>query len=110
MEEFVLTENHITLLRRAYVGWQNCETGAPEIDPKRPYGNSSVAIDVLEILGIKPVCPDCGYSDAQEEEGMKIHMETETALQIILETGSFVPGRYERVSVEGWKKFWRLCK
>ena len=38
VKEFWLKEEHIKLLRAAYVQWNNCETGAPEIDPKRPYG------------------------------------------------------------------------
>ena len=44
-----LTEQHITLLRNACVYWEDCETGAPGIDPKRPYGNSGVASDVTDL-------------------------------------------------------------
>jgi len=39
---FVLTENHIKLLRKAYVTWEDGDFGAPSIDTRRPYGNSSV--------------------------------------------------------------------
>ena len=35
------------------VQWRDCEYGAPEINPKRPYGNSSVELDICEILGWK---------------------------------------------------------
>ena len=46
MNTFELTENHIKLLRNAYVSWDDCETGAPAIDPKRPYGNKYIAQDI----------------------------------------------------------------
>jgi hypothetical protein len=49
--EFTVTEDHLKLLRRAYIGWDDCEFGAPGIDPKRPYGNSDVIGDIAEILG-----------------------------------------------------------
>jgi hypothetical protein len=48
--EFTLTENHLKLLQKMWVGWSTCEFGAPEIDPKRPYGNSDVIGDIHEIL------------------------------------------------------------
>jgi hypothetical protein len=75
-----------------------CEFGAPEINPKRPYGNSYVYGDIGEILGIKPEDDD-GYgacfSDEQEEYMLPLHKETSTALQVILAAGSFEPGVYE---------------
>lgn len=49
---FTVTDDHLKLLRRASVGWSDCEFGAPEIDPKRPYGNSNVLGDIAEILGL----------------------------------------------------------
>lgn len=98
---FTLKPEHITLLRHAYVQWQDCETGAPEIDPKRPYGNSSVALDVAEILGEKAPDEDEDgarawreWEEKREPELMQLHRETETALQIILATGAFEPGEY----------------
>jgi len=98
-QKFILTDQHLKLLSRMVVGWQDCEFGAPEIDPKRPYGNSSVIADIVEILGIpQQVCPHCdepisedGYD---EDELQKLHEETETALQIVLSTQSFIPGKY----------------
>lgn len=44
------TEDHITLLRRAYWRMSEVEFGAPEIDGKRPYGNSDVEGDLEELL------------------------------------------------------------
>ena len=40
---FELTAEHIKLLRRAYIGWQDCETGAPEIDPSDHMGIATLA-------------------------------------------------------------------
>jgi hypothetical protein len=84
---FKLTKDHITLLSNMLVEWDDCETGAPAIDPKRPYGNSNVATDIAELLGVKPD-GDGDYegdlSEDQEERLLKLHKETETALQIVL--------------------------
>lgn len=95
MKQFTLTENHVTLLRAMHVGWQDAETGAPEIDPKRPYGNSSVARDIAELLGIIGKNDDLDLSRAGEDELLALHRETQWALQVVLSTGGFVPGLYE---------------
>jgi hypothetical protein len=106
---FTITEQHLRLLRGMYVEWQDIETGAPAIDPKRPYGNSDVEFDVLQDLGIEPAergevdaryWPQ-GYpewSDAQREWAAKLHRETEYALQICLKIGAFTTGTFKRTS------------
>ena len=97
MKRFTLTEEHIALLRNAYVEWGGAEFGAPCIDPKRPYGDSDPLPNIAEILGEKAsCCPHCGEAleDSDEDRLMKLHKETETALQIVLSTGSFIPGSY----------------
>ena len=88
---FTVTEDHLKLLRRFHVGWQNMETGAPEIDPKKPYGNGGVEGDIHKILtggNGKLFDEDCQRYRA-------IHRETEKALQIVLSTGYFKPGKYK---------------
>jgi hypothetical protein len=94
---FTLTEEHVKLLRRAYVNWDACEFGAPAIDPKRPYGNSDVLLDIAEILE-EPLFEDAGgekhLSAEQAERSERLHKETQMALAVILRTGSFEPGRY----------------
>ncbi len=98
MIEFELTEEHVKLLRRMFVEWDSqCYFGAPCIDMKRPYGNKDVLNDIAEIVGEKDrLCPHCGESlneqDAKRYE--ELHKETETALQVVLATGSFEPGKY----------------
>jgi hypothetical protein len=99
MKSFTVTEDHLKLLRQFQVGWQDCETGAPEIDPKRPYGNSYVSGDIHEILtGEQVGTTDSKRDDLTEEEEKKyleLHRETEIALQIVLATGKFKAGNYE---------------
>ena len=108
--KFEMTEQHIKLLRHMHVGWQKCEYGAPEINPKRPYGNSWVEGDIAKILGIEPD----GSTDwdgekihsLQQVKAMYVlHLETQLALQIVLRTGKFETGKYVRKgSWDDWKK------
>lgn len=104
---FTMTEEHIKLLRAMYVGWQDCEYGAPEIDPKRPYGNSSGVVDVARVLGV-PLdknADDYGLSQSERDRLNKLHGETATALQIVLVTGEFRSGRYretDRYKSRSW--------
>jgi hypothetical protein len=106
-QKFTLTDKHIKLLRNAYVDWDDCETGAPCIDCKRPYGNSFVESDMYEILeGKEP--PENFYDDNDlRNEYLAIHKETETALQIVLATGKFEPGDYE---ADYCRNNWRKVK
>jgi hypothetical protein len=103
MKKFTLTEEHIKLLRNMYVGWGYCEFGAPEIDPKRPYGNSHVIGDIHTILtGVNDA--DDNVLEEFEVKYDKLHKETETALQIVLRTGKFEPGVYE---CDVYRRNWR---
>lgn len=90
---FTITENHLKLLRRMYVGWQDCCTGSPEIDPKRPYGNSYVPGDVADIIGLRYNI-ELGLTEKQEQKLLALHKETELALQIVLVTGQFKTGKF----------------
>lgn len=105
MEFFELLQEHVELSRHMYVGWQDCETGAPEINPKRPYGDSDVAVSVGEILGwdvdLEDDDGEC-MSDENYRRADKLHREMETALQIILDTGSATAGRYVRGEFGRW--------
>lgn len=90
---FELKPEHLLLLKNANVQMQDVETGAPEIDPKRPYGNSFVAGDVAEILGRDR--PE--YRSQESTDLLRIHYETLEALQIILQLQTFEPGIYRQV-------------
>lgn len=105
---FTLTEDHVKLLRRANVGWERAEYGAPGIDPKRPYGNGDVTQDLMEILGWDIPADDDWNGPGLEvcEALRRLHVETETALQIVLATGSFEPGVYvaEPYNTMSWRR------
>lgn len=97
-KRFVLTEDHLKLLRAMFVSWDDCEFGAPAVDPKRPYGNSSVYEDMAEILGVVGEEMEDGYpclSPAQCERLYDLHRETLDALQILLRHGDLLCGTYE---------------
>ena len=106
---FILTENHIKLLRRFRVGWQDAEFGAPEIDPKRPYANSDVENDIHFILTGEKVGSTFStrgkLTQEERHEYKKLHSETEIALQIVLSTGQFKAGNYELNGYDiNWKE------
>jgi hypothetical protein len=105
--EFTLTEDHLKLLQKMWVGWSPCEFGAPEIDPKRPYGNSDVIGDIHKILtGTYSSRGD--ISEEMEKKYNKLHKEAKTTLQIVLSTQSFLPGRYRKIHPYG--KDWELSE
>ena len=103
---FEVKDVHIKLLSKAYVDWNNCEFGAPSIDPKRPYGSSFVWPDLAEALELRP-----GYSgdwsDEDYKKMTKVHEETGTALQIFLKTGKMETGVYE---AEEYSTKWRKIR
>lgn len=109
VEEFELKQIHLDLFKNMVVGWQDCEYGAPEIDPKRPYGNSDVEDDIAEICKIEKT--DKNYD---EDEGLwrekisdqlsNLHRQMETALEIVLQTQTFELGTYIRVENKWQKK------
>ena len=82
---FEVTEEHLKLLKHSHVMWRASEYGAPMIDPKRPYGNTSVESDIAEILG---------WDEEDSQRAEKLHRELETVLQIVLVTQTFEPGLY----------------
>ena len=98
---FFVTDGHLKLLKRMYVGWDHCEFGAPAIDCKRPYGNSDVLMDMAEILDI-PVERD---SDLPDQELRFLHEEMKTVLQILVFNLGIEGGLYraEEYSQE-WSK------
>jgi len=106
---FELTDQHLKLIRRMTVKYNDyCEFGAPEIDPKRPYGNSSVYYDIGEILNIEPKGGDIDdpeFTEEQKEFMLALHKSTAKALQVILASGSFEIGVYESEEyLDNWVK------
>ena len=95
MPRFKLTEQHIALLRQMNVGWDASEYGAPNIDPKRPYGNSDVVGDIREIVD----------PDMSDDEAEVLHNEIGNALSVLLACGQLSPGTYV---ADAYKDNWRL--
>lgn len=102
--EFTLTEDHLKLLRAMHVQWDDCETGAPAVDPKRPYGGSYVPADIRRILGWSDPLPE--EEEMVDATAYAIHRETEHALQIVLRHGPLI-GRYalaNRYDSKSWER------
>ena len=93
IERFEIKEEHLKLLNRSYVSWDDSEFGASCIYPKKPYGNSDVENDIAKILGWE--IKDDELTDHQIDMANKLHKETETALQICLSRLKFETGVYE---------------
>jgi hypothetical protein len=109
---FIVTEDHLKLLGRLNLRWDDAYKGAVGADTKMPYGSSWVFHDIAEIIdpeGFAAV-PDgneeaiSAYEQANEERFLRIHEETFTALDIVLRTGQFTPGRYRRT--DPWAHNW----
>lgn len=106
---FEIKPEHLILLRSTYIGWNDCEFGAPEIDPQRPYGNSQVLHDIAEILGIDPEGGgkyERWFSEEQKEYMERLHSGLQETLQIAIYTGRFETGVYEapHYSTRTWRK------
>lgn len=105
MERFTLTAEHVDLLKRMCVEWQDgAYDGAPAINIKRPYGNSAVWQDVAEIIGLAPA-EDGEWPQGTMERCLALHRETSKALQVCLaaqtfETGDYVADKY----MDNWRR------
>jgi hypothetical protein len=109
-----VTEDHLKLHRHAWVDSWNPGEGydSPGINPKKPYGNSYVERDIADIVD----APDEDWiyegghkahvTPEAEERFTRLHVETMVALQIVLATGEFRPGRYRREA--SWTIDWQL--
>jgi hypothetical protein len=109
--EFTITEDHMKLLNRMYIGWEDCEFGAPAVDCKRPYGNSYVYGDIAEILGIKGEVDlednEWDFSEDQKAEMSRLHSEMQVVLQILVKnaaTGIKAGDTYVREA--SWSSDW----
>lgn len=75
----------LTLIDNFNWGWNTCEYGAPAVDPKRPFGNSTdIDSDVLRILGEKPdgMFSD-EYSEKQREYAANLYTQTLGVLTVL---------------------------
>lgn len=100
MTTFTILQEHLDLLAAAYWRWNDCEFGGPEVDPKRPFGNSSGEYrDMAEAVGWQ-----YNEDDQEQEDGlMRLYRETLTVLVVGFSAGIFEPGEYERGG-DGWQR------
>jgi hypothetical protein len=96
VESFIVTQYHINLLRRMHIDWCYDEFGSPAVDPKRPFGNSDVYQDMLEILGLHQPDEWTDIAPEQADYLNSIYAQTAVALQILVSTGNVEPGEYTR--------------
>lgn len=114
---FRLEAHHVELLRRATVQWEDGPSaGAPIINPHRPYGSNPPLQVVASVLDLehtretrKVMGQDrqSGYASVYPPSTIKrcreVHRETETALAVVLATGSFELGDYVHDGTK-WRK------
>lgn len=112
-DTFILTEDHLKLLGHLNLRWEDAYKGAVGADVKMPYGSSWVFHDIAAILdpeGFNAI-PDGddeavgAYEQANEERFLRVHEETFKALDVVLRTGQFQPGRYRRT--DPWAHDWK---
>ncbi len=97
MQTFIVTHEHLKLLRRMWIRWEDCEYGAPTVDSKRPYGNSDVEGDIAEILGWEYGKDHWdGMPSELRNAASSIHSEMQTVLQILVVNLHIYPGKYEK--------------
>lgn len=109
MKELIVTENHLKLLKKLYVGWDDTEFGAPCIDPKRPFGNSNVFSDMAQILGFELADYEKQPElyDKQCTSLLKGYHELQDCLQILCTNLKLETGKYaleNKYDVKSWRK------
>lgn len=107
-KKFEVTRDHIKLVRRLYIEWNDFSEfkfGVPTVNGKRPYGNSDIPEDIADIINLDFYDREKGLTKQQENYCLKLHMDMGTVLQIVLSTGQFKSGEYERDEYGiDWKK------
>lgn len=107
----VITEDHLKLVKRFYFDWNKCEFGSPEVNCKRPFGNSAVFDDMGEILGIEPeqfTGEDevYEYSEKQKQNMYRLYCQLKDVLEICCRNLEFKCGRYKRQETYyDWQEF-----
>ena len=106
MEYFSLKKEHIDLLGEAYISWNDCEFGASEINPKRPYGDSDVCNSIGKILNVEGTEEGGHYSFPQIDFFCELHKQTQIALHLILKYKSFKLRSFKRKnSYDEWEPY-----
>jgi hypothetical protein len=80
---FVLTQQHISLLRKARFMWDTVEVGAPILDSEKPYGQPALMTQLATAFGKAP----------SRQLAMR-HVEAVASLRTLLQHGRLEPGVY----------------
>lgn len=109
-EYYRLTEEQVLLIRELHFyqddGSMLGYEGGPAVDSKRPFGNSNVEGDVLEIVDPRPYEEIWNEYDDEDEEASdefydkqkevydRLYPTLGKAMQVVVAAGSFEPGIY----------------
>lgn len=109
--QFEVLPSHLALCKGMYWSWQDCEFGAPEVNPKRPYGNSGFATILAEIavlIGMevfKDADDEVCLTKEQKALCYRRHLEMEHWFQILSRFGEIPSGKYWRKETyHKWEK------
>lgn len=95
---FTLKEEHIKLIEnlnfKVYAETEYNDRYIPEIDRKRPFGNSGATGDVLEILG-RECDEESEFREEDIDEAETLLIELLLALEVVVKNQTFTPGDYE---------------
>lgn len=95
---FTLKEEHIKLIGnlnfRVCAETEYGDPFIPEINRKRPFGNSGAVSDVLDILGYEPD-EEGNYKEEDTSRAESLLIELPLALEAVVTNKTFTPGDYE---------------
>ena len=99
VESFVLTSDHVKLIRRLVIDWYAAHSGAPRIDYEKHFGAGDNYIEMARILGI-----DHDMNGTFDSEQIKRFDSLkddvfENATQIMLKYGQIEPGHYQLANI-----------
>ena len=110
-QRFTVTEDHIKLLEQLNIGWYTGENDAPAVDSKRPFGNSDLEGDIIEITGrlsLEEIDECEGDIPAEHREwAQAIYLEMAWVLEIMTKRArqGIVPGEYR---CDRYRRNWTL--
>ena len=95
---FTLKSEHIALIKRLNLKISQdyaCDNWLiPNIDPKRPFGNSDMLGDIFSFMGIEPDA-NGDYSESDRINAYLLLAELPAAMEAIMMHETFTPGIYE---------------
>ena len=106
----IITQEHLKLVKMLWFSWDKCEFGSPEVDCKRPFGNSDVFNDIFKILDVKPeqFNSDYGeyeYSEKQKQYVYRLYCQLKDVLEICCRNLEFKCGQFKREEIYlDWEK------